>query len=172
MWEFPSKYLFSGKPGTASEEAVPEGRALEDELALQQDIARRVPEGDLQDFLLSRLAGLQAPVDAPATRILLMVDFLDELESLSVYPPAERAAIGEIADQLRALLKTQGVELLRSADWTPALQRAVKVNRVLAPGAFPIVTRSFSTGVRIGSQLLRKQEVELDMPAESSSVSN
>lgn len=131
-----------------------------------QDIAHRVADSQLKDFLLSRLEGLQSVLESPDVHVLQMVDFLDELSCLSDYPPAERAAIGEISDRLREILKAEGVELLRSADWTPALQRAVKVNRVLSPGAFPVVVRSLSTGARIDSRLLRKQEVELDMPVE------
>lgn len=130
--------------------------------------ATRVHEAELREFLTDRLTTLHHRANEPEQWVLPAVDFLDELEALENYTAADLAILAELAEGLQAALAGAGAELLAPPQWDPALQRAVKVNFVLDSNAEPEVVKTFATGVKLAGRLLRKQEVELNMPSSPS----
>lgn len=131
--------------------------------------ATQVHDEGLQEFLADRINTLHTLAAEPEQWVLPTVDFLDELKALEDYPAGDMAILAELAAGIQALLAEAGAELLTPPQWDPTLQRAIKVNYVLPCPATPVVVNTFATGVKLGGRLLRKQEVELNMPSSSSS---
>lgn len=159
-------HLRSGNPPKEAGANVASGPA--ECFTRMAESATRVHEAELREFLTDRLTTLHHRANEPEQWVLPAVDFLDELEALENYTAADLAILAELAEGLQAALAGAGAELLAPPQWDPALQRAVKVNFVLDSNAEPEVVKTFATGVKLAGRLLRKQEVELNMPSSPS----
>lgn len=152
----------------AKEAGVDAAPGLTECFTRMAESAMQLREAELREFLTDRLTALHNRANEPEQWVLPAVDFLDELGALEDYTAADLAILAELAEGLQAALAGAGAELLSPPQWDPALQRAVKVNFVLESNAEPEVVKTFATGVKLGERLLRKQEVELNMPSSPS----
>ena len=158
----------SGDSPEGEEAAETPCASFSDYVAYAAECVGKVQDSVLQEFLLCRLASLGNYTAEPEQWLLPAVDFIDELTALGDYPAEVMSLLDTLAQSLREQVEAAGAELLASPCWDPATQRAVKVNFVLPAGEEPVVVKAFATGVKLAGCLLRKQEVELDMPHTSS----
>lgn len=144
------------------------------EVVLPQEVeqlARELADPGLSSYVADQLGQLQV-VEAGGAEgwIIKVVDLVDSMQELTAYGEEDLALLSQIRNSLIDCLKEHSVELLSYEDWTPAYQRAVKVNRVLPEGSFPMIVRTFATGVMRSGRLMRKQEVELNLAKGDSAV--
>ncbi len=136
-----------------------------------EPLARKLADPGLSSYVAEQLSRLQvAEAGELEGWIIKVVDLVDSLQALTAYSEGDIALITQITNTLVECLKEYSVELISQDDWTPAYQRAVKVNRILPEGSFPVIVRTFATGIIHSGRLMRKQEVELNLPGGDSAL--
>lgn len=136
-----------------------------------EPLARKLADPGLSSYVAEQLSRLQvAEAGELEGWIIKVVDLVDSLQALTAYSEGDIALITQITNTLVECLKEHSVELISQDDWTPAYQRAVKVNRILPEGSFPVIVRTFATGIIHSGRLMRKQEVELNLPGGDSAL--
>lgn len=90
------------------------------------------------------------------------VDFYDELLLLEKSADVQDiTALSSLKDNMTQAFKSMGIELLRASSWNPETQRAISVEKILPPGASPVIREQGASGIRLDGRLIRKQEVLL-----------
>ncbi len=155
-----------GPPAEAvAEEAEP---APTPTLANCGKLANDLQEPDLRGLVLDRLADLQGETAGDEAWGLALVDLLDELQLMQAsYSPEDADAVSRLGWELRALLAHYEGELIDDSSWIPARQRAVKVERCLPEGAAARVFPTGLSGLLVRGELIRKQEVRLQLSSDS-----
>jgi hypothetical protein len=132
-------------------------------------IASNKDKPDSVFLIEDRIAALQAawPAESDSEKsrsfAITATDFYDELGWLPAESVAECAELN-LAKLRAAISKTLvelGAELIHRAEWDPAVQRVISIERTDAILVAPKILRFGRTGVTLGGELLRKQEVVL-----------
>ena len=97
------------------------------------------------------------------TFAVFAADFYDELGWLPAESAVEckRQDLSQLRTALSKTLIALGAELIHRPEWDAAVQRAISIERTDEILAAPKILRFGRTGVTLGGELLRKQEVVL-----------
>jgi len=99
------------------------------------------------------------------TFAIAATDFYDELgwiASTSAEP--NTPDLGDLRSAILQALSSLDITLIARPEWDPTLQRAIMIEQSPAPLATPEILRSGRSGIAIGGEILRKQEVVLLSP--------
>lgn len=126
-------------------------------------IAESLSSDNLRELVTDRLDNHRVLIEAWA---LEAVDTIDELLRVRSNAGADAEALNRLCDVLREMLAAVGCTVVDKDEWTPSLQRAVKTEKTLPPGAPPRIGKKLVTGLLVQGQLVRKQEVVLQTQTE------
>jgi molecular chaperone GrpE (heat shock protein) len=134
-----------------------------------EELALKIADADLRDCLIEITGRIhnEDPNFGSETSLGFieeMVDRVDDLAAMTTNQDGQAAAaLVSFRETIASILSACGAELIHSADWDPALQRAIA--KEVTPGiTVPSILRFGSTGFRRHGQLIRKQEVVLAVP--------
>ena len=112
------------------------------------------------------LDGRPEPAGEVTPILLDLVDLADDMADLK-----SRATAGLVQEysflegRLFDIFEKHNGQILRSSDWDPDTQRAIKVEPAADEHAEIRVLRTGASGLRVGNRIVRKQEVVLSKPA-------
>jgi hypothetical protein len=134
------------------------------------ELTTQIIDPVLRDYLveIANTVSEAGPVfdsETPLSFIEEMVDRLDDLRAIQTNHPEPTVSVLEsFREILIGVLSECGAELIHSAHWDSAQQRAI-TKEPTRDLEVPTILRHGSTGIRRNGELVRKQEVVLAVPA-------
>jgi molecular chaperone GrpE (heat shock protein) len=132
-------------------------------------LSLEVPDSDLKEFLkeIAERVKETGPIFDDETSFNFIEEIVDRLDDLRAIQTNHQEPTPRVLEFFRKILvgvlSECGAELIHSAHWDPAQQRAITKEPTSGLEA-PTICRHGSTGIRRNGQLLRKQEVVLAVP--------
>lgn len=134
-----------------------------------QELTSKIEDPTLRGYLaeIANSVTEAGPIfnsDIPLSFIEEIVDRLDDLRAIqSNHQEPTTNLLKSYTEILTAVLNECKAELIYSADWDPAIQRAI-AKEPTAGIESPSILRHCSSGIRRNGEIIRKQEVVLSVP--------
>ena len=130
-------------------------------------LANKVLDGinpQLHEFIQDRIEQIREAEGDDIQWCIETVDFMDELRMMEPsYSTRDKEAADFISGVIRKKCASLKIELIDHDEWTPTEQRALSLTRT--PNADKArILRKGATGLRREGELIRKQEVILELP--------
>ncbi len=147
------------------EEVIKDEQSGECGICNYEELLQKIDNGNLRELIRDRITEYNSDYDDVERWALGVIDLVDEIVYMEKsYTEAEKTLMEELTQSLRDNLKSRECEVIDVDEWTPAKQRAIKVNRVLPSGSPYKIVRKGASGLIVRGRLIRKQEVIVDIP--------